>query len=65
MKEIIYKLLVENGVTEKSVEEAMKVIEETAYKEGYQKGLNEGRQKGIQASIRAINTIEKWDLEVR
>lgn len=60
MKEIIYKLLIENGMAEKSVEEALKVIEETAYKEGYEKGLNEGRQSGITASIRAINSIEKW-----
>lgn len=62
MKEIIYKVLIENGMTEKSVEEAMKVIELTAYKEGYEQGLSEGRQNGIQASIRAINSIEKWDV---
>lgn len=61
MKEIIYNLLVENGMTEKSVEEAMKVIVENAFNEGYKKGLKEGREKGIEASIRAINTIEKWD----
>ncbi|MGN4128033.1 hypothetical protein ACMGD3_23965 [Lysinibacillus sphaericus] len=61
MKEIIYKLLIENGMTEKTVEEAIKIIEETAYKEGYEQGLNEGRQIGITASIRAINSIEKWE----
>ncbi|MEX3625390.1 hypothetical protein [Viridibacillus arvi] len=61
MKEIINKLLIENGMTEKSVEEAIKIIEETAYKEGYEQGLNEGRQRGIKASIRAINSIEKWE----
>lgn len=61
MKEIIYNLLVENGMTEKSVKEAIKVVEETAFNEGYKKGLNEGQEKGIRASIRAINKIEKWE----
>ncbi|MFY0516310.1 hypothetical protein ACOMCU_00570 [Lysinibacillus sp. UGB7] len=61
MKEMIYNLLIENGMTEKSVADAIKIIEETAYKEGYEQGLKEGRQSGIKASIRAINKIEKWE----
>lgn len=58
MREIISRLLTENGMTENTVKEAIKVIEESAYKEGYERGMVEGQKKGIRASIRAVNGVE-------
>lgn len=60
MKDIINKLIIESGLDEKLVVEAIGLIENTAYKEGYENGLKDGRQSGVKASIRAINSIENW-----
>lgn len=58
MKEIILSLLKESSMNEKTVTEAIKKIEEVAYKNGYEEGLKEGYKNGISASIQAINFIK-------